>query len=119
MKGLAKAICVAGLCTAYSQAYGATVSLNNTISSPDYFNGFEGATYNDYNSATYTEGNITVTQFNGDVSSYPGGMEGTKSWYSKDFGYTKISLANGDDFGDIGFLAGVGRTWWLAAMTIF
>ncbi len=99
-------------------AQAATVSPLDVIpdADRDYFNGFESIQSGSNHPNTYTEDNIVVTQVSdqpNDIwTSYnPGGGEGAFSWYPNggDYGYTKISLADGGSFDAIGMLMGSGN----------
>jgi hypothetical protein len=82
------------------------------------FNGLESipndGTFFTGGAGPYTEGGISVEQINGDAGNdiwvtyfHPGGAFG---WYSNggDFGFTKITLAGGGQFNDVGFDYGTG-----------
>jgi len=79
------------------------------------FNGFEGMpSTSDWNSA-YIEENIRVEQLGVDAGNIwtrciECGQEGERSWYPNgtDYGYTQITLENGNDFDSIGFVIGTG-----------
>jgi len=87
-----------------------------------YFNGFEGlpdtpTTTMDY---VYSENNIRVEQTVNPniydqfpeiwVADVPDGPEGNNAWYpnSGDYGYTMLTMDDGSDFDNIGFLVGSG-----------
>lgn len=73
------------------------------------FNGFEGLPVG-FGGSVYVEDEIKVDQINGEandiVSLGFSGFEGSGSWYPNggDYGYTKITRANGSDFVNIGLL---------------
>ena len=82
-----------------------------------YFNGFEGMPATSSAAPSYTEDSIRVDQINGQVNDiWTGyaswGVQGSRSWYPNagDFGYTRITLSDGSDFGDVGFLRGSGSS---------
>jgi hypothetical protein len=99
-----------------STAQAATITLIDTIASPAYVNDFEGLPATSNFGNTYTVNNITVTQINGDRNGIwttinSPGQQGARSWYPNggDNGYTRITLADGADFGDVGMLLGSGN----------
>lgn len=80
-----------------------------------HFNGFEGIA-DVFVDPLYIEDNIKVEQINADPGAsiwteylYWGG-EGKNAWYPNggDFGYTRITLADGSDFIDMGLIYGSG-----------
>lgn len=116
---------LAGMCLSgslfYSQAQAITVETTNFISSPAYFNGFEGMgpTTNFPANTPYSEGGITVTYVgtffqpgNGIWSTFTPtiGGQGNFGWYENGTtaGYTDIKLTGGGGMQEIQFLAGSG-----------
>lgn len=98
-------------------ASAATVLTETIVNSPDYFNGFESLPITITQGNLHTEDNITVRQIDGDandISTNHGqllvGGSG-RSWYPNggDNGYTSITLADGNLFGDVSLLAGTGN----------
>jgi hypothetical protein len=103
-------------------AFAIAVETTNFISSPTYFNGFEGigAVSSSggiiYSGAPYSEGGITVQY----VGSVPNGIwtaytptiggQGNYGWYPNGGGngYTEITLTGGGDFQSVQFLTGNG-----------
>lgn len=85
-----------------------------------HFNGFENVpndgTHFSGGNGAYIEDSISVQQVNGEgansiwVTYLPGGTQGSRAWYPDggDMGYTKISLADGSNFTDVGFNVGSG-----------
>jgi hypothetical protein len=127
---------IAVLLTALSvtQASAITVETTNFISSPMFFNGFEGIgplTTNHPNvqygfdltvpfNTPYSEGGITVNDVM--ISNDPNHTavhvgwaqpawhgDGNFNWYSVGLGYTDITLTNGGEFQSIQFLEGSGH----------
>jgi hypothetical protein len=81
-----------------------------------HFNGFEGLPNTASAPPLYIEDSIRVEQINGEGndiwSVYTGwGAEASRAWYPNggDYGYTRITLSDGSEFGDIGFLRGSGN----------
>jgi hypothetical protein len=85
-----------------------------------HFNGFEAMPLSSGNVYTggpgpYIEGGISVRQVSGDAGNDIWGTffrpEGTKGWYPNggDSGYTEIRMADGDQFGNVGFFRGSGN----------
>jgi hypothetical protein len=110
----------AALASISTKATAVTVETTNFISSPTYFNGFEGigVPYYDGN-IPYSEGGLTVQYIGtavggGAVSIGTGftngiGGQGNYGWYSGGaFGYTATTLTNGGNFQNVQFLIGVG-----------
>jgi hypothetical protein len=82
-----------------------------------HFNGFEGMPITTTGAPLYIESNIRVEQINGDGNDIwtlysTWGPQGSRSWYPNggDNGYTRITMADGSEFGDIGFLRGSGNS---------
>jgi hypothetical protein len=96
-------------------AQAVTLETTNFISSPTYFNGFEGINpSNPFPGNTYSEGGITVTykgsaQIDPNYTSGIGG-QGNYGWYPNGggIGYTDVILTGGGSFQAIQFLAGSG-----------
>jgi hypothetical protein len=82
------------------------------------FNGFESipndGTFFTGGSGPYVEDGIQVQQINGDagndiwVTYLSWGAEGAHAWYPTggDNGYTRVTMADGSEFGSVGFLRG-------------
>jgi hypothetical protein len=116
----AKAACLLVSVAAFSsvQAHAVTLELTNFISSPIYFNGFEGiggsGTYPI--NTDYSEGGITVqavlssgTVYTGPTSNYGGvGNYNFQNWGT---GYTDIKLISGGEINSIQFLVAGGWTY--------
>lgn len=81
-----------------------------------HFNSFESAVYNNDPQFNYTYDNISVDSIDGDVGSYYNGSipDGSMAWYhrSGDFGYAKITLADGGDISAMGLYVGHGFANW-------
>jgi hypothetical protein len=104
-----------------SGAAAVTVETTDFISSPTYFNGFEGAlghipsliSISSFQTASYSEGGITVTAAGfGNLEligsyDYWNGV-GQFQWYAPINGYTDIRLTGGGDFQSLEFLASSG-----------
>lgn len=108
-----------------SPAYAVTVTYTDVIATPDRFNGFEGLPGSLTYGSSYSFDGIEVTQVNGDANAIatihnPGGLEGSRGWYpwGGDHGYTKITLAGGEAFSDVGMLIGSGGNGFAAALYI-
>lgn len=92
------------------------------------FTGFESipndGTFFTGGSGPYTDGGIKVQQINGNsgndiwVTHLPVGTSGNHAWYPNggDSGYTKITLADGSNFDNVGFGIGTGGS---ASLVIF
>jgi len=110
------AVSLAALSMGAAQA--AVVETTNFIGSPANFNGFEnigGANSNGDHGPSYSEDGISVNQINGQgndiwTTYLFAGSEGSYAWYPNggDLGYTSITMQDGSDFGDIGFIVGSG-----------
>ena len=114
---LAGATLAGAIVLSSSPASAITVETTEFISSPTYFNGFEGiGSYDNYpGTAGYSEGGITVTYVGspGLISTIYTtliGGQGNFGWYpnGSSNGYTEIALTGGGDFGAVQFLAGSG-----------
>ncbi len=95
-------------------ANAASFHIGDLVASPTRVNGFEGvgAEVLPVN-ASHTEAGIRVEQVSGDVSTVYGaslGFPGTYSWYANggDFGYTKITNVDGQDFSAVSIITGNG-----------
>jgi hypothetical protein len=107
-----------GFVAASGGASAATVHTSDFIAdgSRTHFNGFESVPFVGEADAAYataySEGGITVTQVQGDVTTklLGWGAEGSHDWYSNggDFGYIAITLTGGGNFDATGFLVGDG-----------
>ncbi|WP_372621363.1 hypothetical protein [Falsiroseomonas sp.] len=77
------------------------------------FSGFEGSVPFPGFDATHTEGGIATRAVNAVVwTGFVGwGGEGNRAWYHDggSFGFTRITMADGSDFEEIGFLIGHGN----------
>src|SRR5262249_31668020 len=105
-----------------SSAPAVTVETTDFISSPTYFNGFEGVTQlpvllPGQHTVSYSEGGITVSAVSVPVSG--GALEpigsydywngvGTFQWYAPLTGYSDIRLTSGGNFQSLPFLASSG-----------
>ncbi len=117
MNFLTKILCMTLLGVSAFASAEPVLKTGNFISSPKYFNGFEKIK-NDGTFFTggtaYTEGGLTVTQYQADKGNdiwvTLGNTEGVRSWYPNggDNGYTGIQLASGADFSEVSFLF---RSW--------
>lgn len=114
---------LAVVAAAGSQA--ATVQTTNFIATPDRYVGFESLPDTYGYGAQHVEDGVQVDQVNGDpdgiwttylTPSQPYGsptlFEGDRSWYptSGDNGYTRLTLSDGAEFGNVSFLVGSGFT---------
>ena len=95
-----------------------TVESTNFITSPAYFNGFEGISsdpnfqspYFFPSNTAYAEGGITVEYVGSAQMWLQYQYAGNYGWYENGggTGYTKVTLTNGADFGALQFLSGTG-----------
>jgi len=104
-----------GLLASLHAAAAPVVQSTNYITAPAHFNGFEGMPQSEGNGASYTEDGITVRQVNGQSNDiWSGytywGAQGNYAWYPSggDYGYTSVTMSDGSQFSDIGFLVGSG-----------
>ncbi len=113
MNFLTKILCMLLLGASVGAAAEPVLKTGNFITSPKYFNGFEkikndGTFFT--GGAVYSEGGLTVTQYQADQGNdiwvTLGNTEGVRSWYPNggDNGYTGITLTDGADFSEISFL---------------
>lgn len=110
--------------TASSPSWAATVSFvsTNPIGSPDLLTDFSSLPVTNISGAARNLDGFTIQQINGDPgnsiftfitmapppnSPLSGSADG-KIWYPAggDFGYTKLTLTSGDNFGDVGLFVG-------------
>lgn len=101
-----------------TSADAAVFAVGDLVSNPTQVNGFEGITDDIYMQASYTEDGIRVEQMNPDLSmgiwtiygSFFSGFSGQRSWYPNggDHGYTRITQADGSDFGNLSVVTGSG-----------
>jgi len=104
------ATCLVAIFSVSSIANAATVHLTDFIndSTRSNFMGFESLPNTGFYGATYSENGISIEQVNGDLNDIWTGNPwngSTRSWYPNggDSGYTKLTLAGGDSFDNIGF----------------
>ena len=113
MNFLTKILCMLLLGASVGAAAEPVLKTGNFITSPKYFNGFEkikndGTFFT--GGAVYSEGGLTVTQYQADQGNdiwvTLGNTEGVRSWYPNggDNGYTGIALTSGADFSEVSFL---------------